>query len=150
MLTSVASFTDAWIETTAHKKAKTKNPVASFTDAWIETALMSRKKDTLSVASFTDAWIETFEGYVRLMGNESHLLQMRGLKQVDECLLPFQQSRIFYRCVDWNCLPIFSHVGAKSRIFYRCVDWNKVFVEDVLEKRGRIFYRCVDWNRTLL
>ena len=55
--------------------------VASFTDAWIETAVMSRLKDAGLVASFTDAWIET-PRFVRLpLTIESHLLQMRGLKQ---------------------------------------------------------------------
>ena len=32
------------------------------------------------VASFTDAWIETQLRYYRVGINESHLLQMRGLK----------------------------------------------------------------------
>ena len=36
----------------------------------------------LVVASFTDAWIETKkEGEVASLNIESHLLQMRGLKQ---------------------------------------------------------------------
>ena len=33
--------------------------VASFTDAWIETQVAHRYPPCLSVASFTDAWIET-------------------------------------------------------------------------------------------
>ena len=33
--------------------------VASFTDAWIETSRFIRLPLTLDVASFTDAWIET-------------------------------------------------------------------------------------------
>ena len=55
----VASFTDAWIETTNDNEwGKTTN-VASFTDAWIET-LKSSLSNGNTVASFTDAWIETF------------------------------------------------------------------------------------------
>ena len=33
--------------------------VASFTDAWIETSLCGRQRRLSPVASFTDAWIET-------------------------------------------------------------------------------------------
>ena len=33
--------------------------VASFTDAWIETCIICRKRKANAVASFTDAWIET-------------------------------------------------------------------------------------------
>ena len=33
--------------------------VASFTDAWIETSVGTGLNDTDRVASFTDAWIET-------------------------------------------------------------------------------------------
>ena len=35
--TSVASFTDAWIETAVLEKSMKPEVVASFTDAWIET-----------------------------------------------------------------------------------------------------------------
>ena len=34
----VASFTDAWIETSYGKKISRCSEVASFTDAWIETS----------------------------------------------------------------------------------------------------------------
>ena len=33
------------------------------------------------VASFTDAWIETLRNFIMFRSFESHLLQMRGLKQ---------------------------------------------------------------------
>ena len=33
----VASFTDAWIETSSSFEESEATPVASFTDAWIET-----------------------------------------------------------------------------------------------------------------
>ena len=56
---SVASFTDAWIETAGVKETRYRLEVASFTDAWIETDLTPEQKDEL----------------------KSHLLQMRGLKQ---------------------------------------------------------------------
>ena len=41
-------------------KAFHKHGVASFTDAWIETTT-SGKINVYEVASFTDAWIETLE-----------------------------------------------------------------------------------------
>ena len=54
--------------------------VASFTDAWIETSIC-RWLQTLSyVASFTDAWIETGISINDFRNVKSHLLQMRGLK----------------------------------------------------------------------
>ena len=61
-------------------KAFHKHGVASFTDAWIETTRTSARDYVACVASFTDAWIETSN-----LGNFpglplSHLLQMRGLK----------------------------------------------------------------------
>ena len=55
--------------------------VASFTDAWIETSDNAIKMSGLEVASFTDAWIETQAAKRRIMQARSHLLQMRGLKQ---------------------------------------------------------------------
>ena len=55
--------------------------VASFTDAWIETSDARLQRPQFLVASFTDAWIETTSPTpVEDEGNESHLLQMRGLK----------------------------------------------------------------------
>ena len=101
-LNKVASFTDAWIETTTQTKLRKSDQVASFTDAWIETTyggsdgttqcrifyrcvdwnLFGRLGECFCyVASFTDAWIET-------------LLFTK--------IVPGYESRIFYRCVDWN------------------------------------------------
>ena len=42
-VTDVASFTDAWIETTADPINFTWIKVASFTDAWIETHSRSKR-----------------------------------------------------------------------------------------------------------
>ena len=75
---TVASFTDAWIETLIVKQPGFRKRVASFTDAWIETLILPRRPRVGTVASFTDAWIETLRN-VGLYG---------GLR------------RIFYRCVD--------------------------------------------------
>ena len=79
--TVVASFTDAWIETTREGLPTQNQYVASFTDAWIETYRRIYRRQVGIVASFTDAWIET----LRLKGSQnssvSHLLQMRGLKR---------------------------------------------------------------------
>ena len=56
--------------------------VASFTDAWIETIIfISGDILAIFVASFTDAWIETIGANKRQKRAMSHLLQMRGLKQ---------------------------------------------------------------------
>ena len=58
-LTSVASFTDAWIETFSDPTFIELLNVASFTDAWIETPVFILTLSQKMVASFTDAWIET-------------------------------------------------------------------------------------------
>ena len=55
--------------------------VASFTDAWIETVLLALINVKNAVASFTDAWIETVQQWRAFGVYQSHLLQMRGLKQ---------------------------------------------------------------------
>ena len=53
------------------------------------------------VASFTDAWIETKARILKARKRESHLLQMRGLKQGAAYAKTLAEtSRIFYRCVD--------------------------------------------------
>ena len=81
----VASFTDAWIETSggdfnepmprSHllqmRGLKPEKPslnlraclVASFTDAWIETVRTWERRMKNEVASFTDAWIETVNAF---------------------------------------------------------------------------------------
>ena len=59
---------------------KEKELVASFTDAWIETTLFEQCAQQLYVASFTDAWIETPYMNFKPSDLRSHLLQMRGLK----------------------------------------------------------------------
>ena len=74
--------------------------VASFTDAWIETNSLPNSGALSKVASFTDAWIETQAAKRRIMQARSHLLQMRGLKLVLLPILPSIWCRIFYRCVD--------------------------------------------------
>ena len=55
--------------------------VASFTDAWIETLCPFTPNIRRAVASFTDAWIETYLNINSIVYLQSHLLQMRGLKQ---------------------------------------------------------------------
>ena len=62
------------------KKKRIIASVASFTDAWIETASERFTLASVSVASFTDAWIETQRVLRSASTFKSHLLQMRGLK----------------------------------------------------------------------
>ena len=78
----VASFTDAWIETAVVDGRGLCPYVASFTDAWIETLHTCLTWVIAPVASFTDAWIETATNQRRTRQEKSHLLQMRGLKQI--------------------------------------------------------------------
>ena len=98
----VASFTDAWIETNLLWSYAEKPIVASFTDAWIET-----KGNTIDVFTFPSHLLQ-MRGLKQLTKaqaeytSESHLLQMRGLKQLLKTELFKSWGRIFYRCVDWN------------------------------------------------
>ena len=63
-------------------KAFHKHGVASFTDAWIETTCCRYPSYSFIVASFTDAWIETDVSDQLEKEKKSHLLQMRGLKRL--------------------------------------------------------------------
>ena len=74
--------------------------VASFTDAWIETFFEPFYVSATNVASFTDAWIETVSWRHCEKTLASHLLQMRGLKQIYQYIQKQEERRIFYRCVD--------------------------------------------------
>ena len=74
--------------------------VASFTDAWIETPLEAQSGTLNVVASFTDAWIETLVKIGKFSQTPSHLLQMRGLKHFSLNRELHWHGRIFYRCVD--------------------------------------------------
>ena len=74
--------------------------VASFTDAWIETRIEKPGEQQDIVASFTDAWIETLIRFLDSIDPKSHLLQMRGLKLPLVTLNRYPKRRIFYRCVD--------------------------------------------------
>ena len=75
------------------------------------------------VASFTDAWIETImeiaQSHIAL---ESHLLQMRGLKQRISLIkmVTYPSHLLQMR----GLKPDLSDEGTNgwSRIFYRCVD----------------------------
>ena len=46
----------------------------------------------LGVASFTDAWIETESGLGDYIGIPSHLLQMRGLKQLTKAQAEYTEK----------------------------------------------------------
>ena len=62
------------------RKGTNLKSVASFTDAWIETPKAPATPVVGGVASFTDAWIETEQKSKLISEIKSHLLQMRGLK----------------------------------------------------------------------
>ena len=81
-------------------KAFHKHGVASFTDAWIETiAINTMTIDKLSHL-LQMRGLKQVEKLVHLHRLVSHLLQMRGLKQPFVDVQILDESRIFYRCVD--------------------------------------------------
>ena len=167
--TTVASFTDAWIETGNDFDFNLIDPshllqmrglklFGGRTGEQGKRRIFYRCVDWnrqhvcigtgREVASFTDAWIETPEGGGLLNGRLSHLLQMRGLKRsctrTGRCIL--MSHLLQMRGLKLSLLA--SLVAPGSRIFYRCVDWNRRGRMSFVCWRSRIFYRCVDWNRT--
>ena len=96
--------------------------VASFTDAWIETSVMSRLRDAGLVASFTDAWIETVPSGIRSTSPPSHLLQMRGLKLTELLCDTCKVKSHLLQMRGLKRLPLTLDARTLSRIFYRCVD----------------------------
>ena len=81
LLPEVASFTDAWIETTKGTASTIPQIVASFTDAWIETS-MKRFADCDTASRIFYRCVDW------------NIREPTG-QRVD-------WRRIFYRCVDWN------------------------------------------------
>ena len=75
------------------------------------------------VASFTDAWIETGSLDVVYDNPESHLLQMRGLKQ-KYCKIRDKSQEVASFTDAWiETVLITMEKGLqRCRIFYRCVD----------------------------
>ena len=103
-------------------KAFHKHGVASFTDAWIETIACQLVSILETVASFTDAWIETQVKPPSTNVYQSHLLQMRGLKQP---LLVRENWFTVSHLLQMRGLKRTSRQKGTSlfgRIFYRCVD----------------------------
>ena len=99
------------------------------------------------VASFTDAWIETDRKCESTRRRKSHLLQMRGLKpNLSHWNKPLDKVASFTDAWIETKKYRESEHGKESRIFYRCVDWNSVNRIASQYMRCRIFYRCVDWN----
>ena len=179
-----------------HQKmiAQRQHDVASFTDAWIETTF-TIKRYTFTVCRIFYRCVDwniliVLHSYLFLGRifyrcvdwngmsedgitgvNPSHLLQMRGLKPWWHESPKHWPCRIFYRCVDWNLKSKNNRSFRTRRIFYRCVDWNVnlkvrpcfLYKSHLLQMRGlkqahevgkdlntgRIFYRCVDWNRNM-
>ena len=80
LILSVASFTDAWIETV--QEGKERQILWSHLLQMRGLKHQFRQETTRenNVASFTDAWIETKIEKLDEQQNMSHLLQMRGLK----------------------------------------------------------------------
>ena len=97
---TVASFTDAWIETPGSCQARGGTRVASFTDAWIETGLPCLRKWLPPVASFTDAWIETSPSRSLTTASSSRPSRTRGLKRVVKAFFAAVKGRVLHGRVD--------------------------------------------------
>ena len=145
----VASFTDAWIETRIGKPDGQLNTVASFTDAWIETGIsindFRNVKSHLLQMRGLKLWVSMGMKRRRM----SHLLQMRGLKQLWLYQYPYSGCRIFYRCVDWNCITETVYCSHEVASFTDAWIETNLLWSYAEKPIRRIFYRCVDWNLVL-
>ena len=169
---SVASFTDAWIETNImcksdnigkshllqmrglkhkHKTIHIVHIVASFTDAWIETKSRFGSYGGNKVASFTDAWIETQQRY---SGHHSRYVASFTDAWIETFSLAIfntaYPSRIFYRCVDWNALGTDTGIPWRASHLLQMRGLKHLRLDRKHHRHSRIFYRCVDWNWNLV
>ena len=83
----------------------------------------------------------------RTWRQESHLLQMRGLKLLE--LVDAKSAPLVASFTDAWIETYVGSLGSQAglgRIFYRCVDWNVNNSGINGSNCSRIFYRCVDWN----
>ena len=76
----------------------------------------------VSVASFTDAWIETCITLASLTHPKSHLLQMRGLKQLTKAQAEYTAESHLLQMRGLKPIAPSDLYGRLRRIFYRCVD----------------------------
>ena len=82
-------------------KAFHKHGVASFTDAWIETSLNFDDLRQYVSHLLQMRGLKPFDPYQEISFSKSHLLQMRGLKlYLTSVHVHTTCRRIFYRCVD--------------------------------------------------
>ena len=81
-------------------KAFHKHGVASFTDAWIETVTASINVWSQQSHLLQMRGLKRVHAHHYRAGVLSHLLQMRGLKPVRPLKVCHKLCRIFYRCVD--------------------------------------------------
>ena len=190
----VASFTDAWIET--YLKSKEYETVRSHLLQMRGLKHDNKKSHQWSnrcrifyrcvdwngayagdaaygrVASFTDAWIETVLLQDYRYYCQSHLLQMRGLKQVirgnvDSILVASFTDGWIETTNTTNVRPKrMSHLlQMRGLKHFDCTAQLPISRSHLLQMRGlkpitnlspwllnmsRIFYRCVDWNITLI
>ena len=77
---------------------------------------------------------------------ESHLLQMRGLKHIEQIIEVLWEVASFTDAWIETWEAGLAGTDISGRIFYRCVDWNLGTGSTAIFRRSRIFYRCVDWN----
>ena len=171
--------------------APTSRSVASFTDAWIETFCLLNDATSKWSHLLQMRGLKPFRAPRYGITSQSHLLQMRGLKHIwtvsshtfswshllqmrglklggyvmlrgQHLVASFTDAWIETLCL-WD-----ERSKSGCRIFYRCVDWNRKIIKKWglmyvasftdawietaalphwgIQMLSRIFYRCVDWN----
>ena len=87
MVTSVAPYVGAWIETLTQLVYGDYHQVAPYVGAWIETTAFSKGFSPVQVAPYVGAWIETYRENMTQHSGASHPTWVRGLKHIPAMVL---------------------------------------------------------------
>ena len=96
--------------------------VASFTDAWIETYFRSREQYLKRSHLLQMRGLKQLINYQSSEYDKSHLLQMRGLKRLPSQLSKEKRMSHLLQMRGLKRLGGIGRFRLFSRIFYRCVD----------------------------
>ena len=173
LIAIVASFTDAWIETSCCSTCRllllshplrmrglkrsrqhwelTKDQSHPLRMRGLKPFEMARLLNNILSHPLRMRGLKPSGSLLITMGSKSHPLRMRGLKQeLYRKHTALDNSRILYGCVDWNKAVCNWIAMFDGRILYGCVDWNMFTLPVNVPPACRILYGCVDWNRMLL
>ena len=121
--------------------------VASFTDAWIETTLFLRSNGALLACRIFYRCVDWNNHVLGNIGWSTGRIFYRCVDWNHDSASSqsISFSRIFYRCVDWNEWRITQNLIFSSHLL-QMRGLKHLRLNREHHGHGRIFYRCVDWN----